>query len=96
MLKQRVILIVVAILLIVIIYNLPRIVVNNNPDIDLGEEEKAIIVSQGLKEDERVSELHSLELGSDDIRKINQFKIDFSQNSIEDRLAFADSIAILL
>ncbi len=95
MLKNRVILVVVAILLIVIIYNLPRIVVDNNPDVDISEQEKAAVVSRGLNESEDISEHHSVEISLVDKRKIDQFKIKFSSSSQEAGLTIADSIAQL-
>ena len=47
MLKQRVILVFVGIVLVVILYNLPKIVVDNDPDARLEETQQAALPANG-------------------------------------------------
>jgi tetratricopeptide (TPR) repeat protein len=94
MLKQRVILVVLGIVLIIVIYFLPKVVIDNDASTELRTTEKASVSSQEMNSSvEGVNDLHSFELTQEDELRINSFRNDFSGNTLTYRLNIADSIA---
>jgi len=95
MLKQRVILVVLGIVFIVIIYNLPKIAVENDSDTELKTTEKASLSSENIDAGGERVDLHSFELSSEDEVRLDILKERFTNKENSDRLSIADSIALI-
>ncbi|MBR9998851.1 MAG: tetratricopeptide repeat protein [Cyclobacteriaceae bacterium] len=95
MLKQRVILVVVGIVFIVIIYNLPRIVVDNDPDAGLDNQEKTAVSAGNNRDLNEAGDIHSFEISPEDKEKLTAFRKKFMDVSALDKLGIADTMASL-
>jgi tetratricopeptide (TPR) repeat protein len=93
MLKNRVILVVLGIILIIIIYNLPRIVVDNDSDAELQLTEKASVASEGMNNSDKRSDYHSFEISSEDQNRLQSLKENFSNEVNSNKVVIADSIS---
>jgi len=93
MLKHRVILVVLSIFLIIVLYFLPRIVVDNEKNQDMGmvSGEGGTRPGTNGKEGEIV-DVHALEISEADLDRIDYFRFGV-QSEGADRLALADSLS---
>jgi tetratricopeptide (TPR) repeat protein len=91
--KQRLILIVVSIVVIVALYSLPKVVVQNEEENMPGGEETT--GQQVDAEEEPLLEDHNFEINSADEQKLAAYNSRFMEGSLEDKLEYADSIASL-
>jgi outer membrane protein len=95
MLKQRVILVAVAIVLIVILYNLPRIVVDNDPGIKLDDQEQATVPAGSEGSPNEENDVHAFEISAEDQEKVSVLRERFKRLPEDEKLAVADSMAII-
>lgn len=93
MLKQRVILAIVGIILVIIIYNLPKIVVDNNPNAKLEKTEKAAMSANITDNFNKIGGLHTFEITEEDQEKLNNYRNKFKNHSFPHQTTVADSIA---
>jgi tetratricopeptide (TPR) repeat protein len=93
MLKQRVILVAVGIILVIVIYNLPRIVVDNDPKAELEDTERATMSADGGSGFTEINNLHAFEITAEDREKLDSYRNEFKNQSAVGQTAWADSIA---
>lgn len=90
--KQRLILIVVSIVVIITIYSLPKVVVRNDEASGL-EEGGPETTGQEDSAGEPLLEDHNFEINSADEQKLAVYKSKMLDEMLEDRFLYADSIA---
>jgi len=93
MLKPRVILVIIGIVLVVFLYNLPKIVVDNNPEAMLGETEGKGPSGEVGNDLEAMEDPHTFEMSPVDEEKITNYRTEFKEASGSDRIQMADSLA---
>ena len=95
MLKQRVILVFVGIVLVVILYNLPKIVVDNDPEARLEETQQAALPANGGNSIDEIEDPHSFEIPPEVQARLVSYRTEFNEESNPDRMGVADSLAVI-
>jgi tetratricopeptide (TPR) repeat protein len=93
MLKQRVILAVAAVVLIVVLYSLPRIVIDNDPGAQLDGQEKAAVSTEEKSNPDEAGDVHAFEISASDQEKLSGLREKFIGSDEDEKLLFADSMA---
>jgi tetratricopeptide (TPR) repeat protein len=95
MLKQRVIFVVVGIVLVVILYNLPKIVVDNDPEARLEGTERAAMSANGGNSINEMKDPHDFEIPPEVQARLVSYRTEFNEESNPDRVGVADSLAFI-
>lgn len=91
--KHRVILIIVSLVFIIVLYLLPRFVVDNEKDQNLGmTSDTELPTTDQSGNDNETVDVHSLDISNEDQKKINDFKEKISTEG-SDQLIMADSLS---
>lgn len=90
--KQRIIIVVLSLILIIVLFNLPRIVVENDDNQDMQDGNRS---SKDSFVDEDLVEQHSLIISNEVQEKLKRNLEKYNGVDEKDRLKYADSIAIL-
>jgi len=91
--KHRIIIVVLSIVFIVVLYFLPRIVVDNEKDLEMGMAigERASELEAGEPEHEN-KDVHAMEIPQPDLERINSYRQSL-QEERSDKLVMSDSLA---
>jgi len=90
--KHRIILILSSLVLIVVLYFLPRVVIDNEQDQPIGNSSSDQKENGVDEADKEILDLHSVEITGEDNTKIDNFKTEIDSEG-SDRLALADSLS---
>ena len=90
--KHRIILVLLSLVLVVVLYFLPRVVVDNEQDQSIGNSSSDQEGNEAGRADGEILDLHSVEITDEDNSKIDRFKTEMDAEE-SDRLALADSLS---
>ncbi len=94
MLKYRIILVVASVILIAVLFSLPKIVVDNEPGFSINGGQEPTSSELEEKESSAIDQ-HQKEMSAEDRKKLDKLRESFYSGLGEARIAYADSMAAL-